>query len=141
MTESRTHPPTFRLSLRGTSRLPRYFEALPFGALLLDASGRILRHTPAEGPGGRTNRGDLVGVDFFGELFAGTELEEWGEIFLQQVGRGELARVANLEVPGLHGPREIAFFFYYHQRNAEAWVFIEPVPHSADAGSTCAFAA
>ena len=108
---------------RGDRRL---YDVLPFGALLVDDEGRILRHNPLDWMPDHPRHQDLLGVDFFRELCAGTPLELWRETFQEGVRGGELYRLLTLSFLLATGPREVTFLFYYHQQTGEAWIFIEP---------------
>jgi hypothetical protein len=143
MTSSRT-PNQYgpRHSLHGRfHNLRRVSDFLPFGAYLLDSGGRIVQHTPVDHVTGNFKLGDLAGVDFFDELFAGTPLEGWRETFREGVRKGKLYRFVNIDFPGPGGPQEVACFFYYHPNSARAWVFVEPGSRAGAASTTTRIAA
>lgn len=117
------------------------FDVLPFGALHVDGTGRILRHNPLDWMPQHPRHHDLTGIDFFHDLCAGTPLELWGEVFREGIRNGSLYRFVTLSFNLVTGPREVTFLFYYHQQTGEAWIFIDPRPLPKAAASTGQMAA
>lgn len=50
------------------SREPQRAESLPFGAVLLDRSGKIVKYNQAEGLIAGRNPSEVMGKDFFNEI-------------------------------------------------------------------------
>jgi photoactive yellow protein len=62
-------------------------DALPWGGIRLDASGRVLAYNRAEEDLAGTRRGAVVGLDFFSEVAPCTAVREFGGRYAEMVAR------------------------------------------------------
>lgn len=69
------------------------FDALPFGALVLDALGRVLRVNDPEAQRTERDPADFVGRDFFLEIAPCLEIQGHARRFRQGATRGSIEEV------------------------------------------------
>ena len=114
---------------------------IPFGALRLDAGGRVLEYRPGSNLPPMAPRRELTGIDFFGVLFGKVSFAPLRDTFENGLAHGELSRYIDVDIRTHSGRRRITLFFYLHQATQRAWVFVEeasrldpaslPLPHIA----------
>ena len=66
------------------------FDALPFGAIKLDAEGRILKYNLYESKLAERDREEVIGQNFFTEVAPCTNVQEFAGRYRQGMASGEL---------------------------------------------------
>ena len=66
------------------------FDALPFGAIKLDADGRILKYNLYESKLAERDRQEVIGQNFFTEIAPCTNVQEFAGRYRQGMAEGEL---------------------------------------------------
>ena len=66
------------------------FDALPFGAIKLDAEGRILKYNLYESKLAERDRREVIGQNFFTEVAPCTNVQEFAGRYRQGIASGEL---------------------------------------------------
>lgn len=66
------------------------FDALPFGAIKLDAEGRILKYNLYESKLAERDRAEVIGQNFFTEVAPCTNVKEFAGRYRQGITSGKL---------------------------------------------------
>ena len=99
-------------------------DALPIGAIELDARGRILRYNRTEGRLAGLEPRRQVGRHFFEEVAPCTKVQTFHGRFLAGVAKGALDATFQFRFAFAPAPREVTVRLYYSPRTATVWVLV-----------------
>lgn len=103
---------------------PAELDALPFGMIQLDATGKILRFNKTEAELARINRQRQLGKNFFDEVAPCTKVKEFYGRFLEGLAKKELYETFGFVFKFAHGPRNVAITLFYAQATQSVWVLV-----------------
>ena len=109
------------LGLMGAEEL----DALPFGAIQLDAEGTILAYNKTEERISGRRREDVVGKNFFRDVAPCTRVQRFFGAFQAGVERRELNEVFDFTFRFPSGARDVRIRMIYS--GTAVWVFVTPI--------------
>lgn len=110
---------------------PAELDALPFGMIQLDPTGRILKFNKTEAELARINRQRQLGKNFFEEVAPCTKVKEFYGRFIEGIARKELNETFGFVFKFAHGPRNVAITLFYAQATQSVWVLVSQAEVSA----------
>lgn len=102
----------------------RDMDALPFGLIQLDRTGRILKFNQTEANLARINRDRQLGKSFFDEVAPCTKVKEFYGRFLQGLRERSLYETFGFVFKFDHGWRNVAITLFYSEKTDSVWVLI-----------------
>ena len=106
-------------------------DALPFGAILLDAEGVIQAYNRAEEKISGRRREDVVGRNFFAEVAPCTRVRRFFGAFTNGVERRDLNEVFDFTFRFPQQPREVRIrMIYTTAPKPGVWIFVTPFTRS-----------
>lgn len=99
-------------------------DELPFGAIRLDHSGRILAFNRAESRLSGYSAASVIGKNFFTEVAPCTNVQEFAGRFHEGVRKRKLHAVFQYRFDFKPRPREVAVTLYYHESTNTTWVLV-----------------
>ena len=103
---------------------PDDLDDLPFGAIRLDRSGRILAFNRAESRLSGFSAAGVIGKNFFTEVAPCTNVQEFAGRFHEGVQRRKLHAVFQYRFDFKPRPREVAVTLYFHEATDTIWVLV-----------------
>jgi len=110
---------------------PRELNALPFGAIQLDAKGTILRFNDYEANLTGRKPEKVIGRNFFEEVAPCTNVREFAGKFHEGIKRKELHEVFPYLFDFKMAPRNVTVTLFYNKANDTAWVFVREIAKKA----------
>ena len=99
-------------------------DGLPFGAIRLDRTGRILSYNMTESKlTGRDPR-RVIGRNFFTEVAPCTNVQGFAGRFREGVAKGELHAIFPYRFDFKMAPRDVSVTLFYSKQSESAWVFV-----------------
>lgn len=109
---------------------PQELDALPFGAIQLDARGVVLLYNRAEERLSGRRREDVVGKNFFHDVAPCTRVRRFLGAFQAGIERRALSEVFDFTFRFPQNPREVRIrMIYSEQPSACVWIFVTPIGH------------
>ena len=105
-------------------------DALPHGAIQLDASGIILQYNSFESELANVSQDAAIGKNFFKELAPCTDVQAFYGKFKEGVAAKELYARFQYHFSFKHQPRDVVVTMYYSGITHTVWVFIRPLGYS-----------
>lgn len=103
-------------------------DKLPFGAIRLDRTGKILSYNRAEANlTGRDPR-RVVGRNFFTEVAPCTNVQEFAGRFREGVTSGDMHIIFPFRFDFQMAPRDVTVTLFYSRNTDSAWVFVRATP-------------
>jgi photoactive yellow protein len=102
-------------------------EELPFGAIQLDTTGRILRFNGYESKISGVAKHDAVGKMFFTEIAPCTNVKEFYGRFKEGVARKRLHEKFRYHYSFKRNPMDVTITLFYSDLTQSIWVFVRPV--------------
>jgi photoactive yellow protein len=102
-------------------------EELPFGAIQLDTTGRILRFNGYESKISGVAKDDAVGKMFFTEIAPCTNVKEFYGRFKEGVARKRLHEKFRYHYSFKRNPMDVTITLFYSDLTQSIWVFVRPV--------------
>lgn len=102
-------------------------ERLPFGAIQLDTTGRILRFNGFESQISGISKEQAVGKLFFTELAPCTNVKEFHGRFKKGVARKRLQEKFRYHYSFKRNPLDVTITLFYSDLTQSIWVFVRPV--------------
>lgn len=103
-------------------------DALPFGAIQLDAEGTILAYNKAEERISGREAKLVVGKNFFRDIAPCTRVKKFAGAFESGVARRELNEVFDFVFRFPTGDREVRIRMIYSEMpKAAVWIFVTPI--------------
>jgi photoactive yellow protein len=103
------------------------FDRLPFGAIELDADGRVLRYNGYESRLSGIKKDRAIGKHFFTELAPCTDVQEFYGRFQQGVARQSLHETFRYHFAFKRNPIDVTVTLFYSPLTKSIWVFVRPV--------------
>jgi photoactive yellow protein len=100
-------------------------DALPFGAIQLDAEGQILRFNEYEANLSNRRAPDTIGRHFFRDVAPCTNVREFYGRFREGINRGELNATFDYHFAFQHAPRDVRVTLFYSAPTSTVWVFVQ----------------
>ena len=100
-------------------------DALPFGAIQLDAAGKILSYNKTEERISGRKAGDVVGKNFFHDVAPCTRVRRFIGAFQEGVQRRALNEVFDFTFRFPQGTREVRIRMIYSGNTV--WIFVTPI--------------
>jgi photoactive yellow protein len=100
-------------------------DALPFGAIELDATGIVLSYNKAEERLAGRRREDVVGKNFFRDIAPCTRVQRFFGAFEVGVERKQLNEVFDFTFQFPSGAREVRIRMVYSA--GAVWIFVTPI--------------
>jgi photoactive yellow protein len=103
------------------------FDRLPFGAVELDAEGRVLRYNQYESRLSGIKKDRAIGKHFFTELAPCTDVQEFYGRFKQGVARKSLHEEFRYHFAFKRNPIDVTVTLFYSPLTKSIWVFVRPM--------------
>lgn len=103
-------------------------DALPFGAIQLDAEGIILSYNKAEERIAGRTAAEVIGKNFFQDVAPCTRVKRFFGAFQEGVARRDLSEVFDFTFRFPSGTREVRIRMIYSGMPSPAvWIFVTPL--------------
>ena len=102
----------------------RELDALPFGSIQLDASGRILRFNATEGALARRDPRKQIGRSFFDEVAPCTKVREFHGRVVRGLKDKRLHETFAFTFDFDFGKMDVAVTLFYSQATESVWVLV-----------------
>jgi photoactive yellow protein len=99
-------------------------DALPFGMIQLDRTGRILKFNQTEAQLARINRERQLGLNFFDDVAPCTKVRDFHGRFLHGLNQRSLYETFGFVFKFDHGWRNVAITLFYSEKTDSVWVLI-----------------
>jgi photoactive yellow protein len=106
---------------------PTELNALPFGAIQLDAQGTILRFNDYEAKLTGRKPEKVIGRNFFQEVAPCTNVREFAGKFHEGIKKKDLHEVFPYMFDFKMAPRNVTVTLFYNKANDTAWVFVREI--------------
>jgi photoactive yellow protein len=100
-------------------------DALPFGAIQLDANGTILQFNEYEANLSNRRAPDTLGRNFFTDVAPCTNVREFHGRFLDGIARGELNETFDYHFAFQQAPRNVRVTLFFSEPTRTVWVFVQ----------------
>jgi photoactive yellow protein len=100
-------------------------DALPFGAIQLDAEGTILRFNEYEANLSNRRAPDTIGRNFFSEVAPCTNVREFHGRFREGIATGELNVSFDYHFAFKQSPRDVRVTLFFSPATDTVWVFVQ----------------
>lgn len=100
-------------------------DALPFGAIQLNADGTILQFNEYEANLSNRRAPDTIGRNFFLDVAPCTNVREFHGVFIEGLARGELNVTFDYRFAFKQAPRDVRVTLFYSAPTATVWVFVQ----------------
>ena len=107
---------------------PEELDALPFGAIQLDATGKVLIYNKAEEKISGRSASEVVGKNFFRDVAPCTRVQRFFGAFQAGVERRELNEVFDFTFRFPTGARDVRIRMIYS--GTAVWIFVTPIVSS-----------
>jgi photoactive yellow protein len=101
-------------------------DALPYGAIQLDATGTVLRYNVFEAGLSGLNKQKVVGKNFFKQIAPCTDLQQFHGRFRDGVAAGELHCTFRFHFAFKLRPCDVTVTLFYNDRDKTVWVLVQP---------------
>ena|ERR1700679_2711557 len=105
----------------------RELDALPHGAIQLDAQGTILQYNSFEQKLAGLTRDGVVGKNFFKQIAPCTDVKEFHGRFREGVAAGKLHCKFRYHFSFTNNPVDVSVTLFYSDRDKTVWVFVQPL--------------
>jgi Transcriptional regulator containing PAS, AAA-type ATPase, and DNA-binding domains len=99
-------------------------DQLPFGAIRLDATGRILSYNQAEAKMTGRDPKRVIGRNFFTEVAPCTNVQAFAGRFREGMAAKNLHIVFPYRFDFEMAPRDVTVTLFYSEQTESAWVFV-----------------
>lgn len=103
---------------------PAELDALPYGMIQLDASGRILRFNAVEARLSSLPQEQQIGKHFFTEVAPCTKVQQFYGRFLDGVRHEALDTSFRFHFAFKQDPRDVIIRLFYSRRSRTVWVLV-----------------
>jgi photoactive yellow protein len=101
-------------------------DALPHGAIQLDANGTILQFNLFESQLARLDKKKVIGRNFFKEVAPCTDVKEFHGLFQRGVAAKKLHEKFRYHFAFRQNPRDVVVTLFYSDTTSTVWVFVHP---------------
>ena len=99
-------------------------DALPFGAIRLDKSGKILSYNMTESKLTGRDPKRVIGRNFFTDVAPCTNVQAFAGRFREGVAKGEMHVIFPYRFDFEMAPRDVTVTLFWSQQTETAWVFV-----------------
>jgi photoactive yellow protein len=99
-------------------------DALPFGAIRLDKTGRILSYNMTESKLTGRDPKRVIGRNFFTDVAPCTNVQSFAGRFREGVAKGDLHVIFPYRFDFEMAPRDVSVTLFYAKASETAWVFV-----------------
>jgi photoactive yellow protein len=99
-------------------------DALPYGMIQLDATGRILKYNAVESRLAQLPQQATIGKKFFSEVAPCTKVQQFYGQFKDGVLRESLDTTFSFHFAFKQNPRDVTVRLFYSKRTGSVWVMI-----------------
>jgi photoactive yellow protein len=104
---------------------PARLDLLPFGAILVDCTGRVLKYNADEGARASRPAGEMIGKDFFKEVAPCTRGHQFQGRFEQGVAQGSVNAVFEYALDDGTQPAKVRVHMKSAAMDEGVWIFIK----------------
>lgn len=101
-------------------------DALPFGAIQLDADGRVKNFNMYESNLSHLPKSQVIGKHFFREVAPCTDVQAFHGRFREGVAKKKLHAKFNYHFAFKQDPRDVQVTLFYSDITSSVWVFVQP---------------
>lgn len=105
----------------------RELDELPYGAIRLDKTGKIISYNRFESMLAGIARENAIGKNFFREVAPCTDVQAFRGRFQQGVANKKLHEKFRYHFPFKKNPRNVLITLFYNAESDDVWVFIQPI--------------
>jgi len=106
-------------------------DALPLGAIQLDAQGNILQYNVFESRLANVPKNMAIGKNFFREVAPCTDVKEFYGHFKKGVAAKKLHEKFRYHFSFKKNPRDVVITLFYSSMTQTVWVFVRPLEPNA----------
>lgn len=106
---------------------PHRAEFLPFGAVLLDRKGTILKYSKSESKIAGRNAGDVIGKNFFSDVAPCSKGKKIHHQFLEYARSGDVNCVLDYEFDYKMDPTKVRIHLKSTAGGDQCWMFVKRV--------------
>ena len=99
-------------------------DELPFGAIRLDMTGKVLSYNTAEAKLTGRDPKRVIGRNFFTEVAPCTNVQSFAGRFREGVAKGDMHVIFPYRFDFEMAPRDVSVTLFYSQQTGSAWVFV-----------------
>ena len=99
-------------------------DALPFGAIRLDKTGKILSYNMAESRLTGRDPKRVIGRNFFTDVAPCTNVQAFAGRFREGVAKGDMHIIFPYRFDFEMAPRDVTVTLFYSKATETAWVFV-----------------
>jgi photoactive yellow protein len=99
-------------------------DTLPFGAIRLDKTGRILSYNSTEAKLTGRDPKKVIGRNFFTEVAPCTNVQTFAGRFREGVAKGDMHAIFPYRFDFEMAPRDVTVTLFYSKQTETAWVFV-----------------
>jgi photoactive yellow protein len=99
-------------------------DQLPFGAIRLDKTGKVLSYNMAEAKLTGRDPKRVIGRNFFTEVAPCTNVQVFAGRFREGVAKGDMHVIFPYRFDFEMAPRDVSVTLFYSQQTDTAWVFV-----------------
>jgi photoactive yellow protein len=99
-------------------------DQLPFGAIRLDTTGKILSYNMTESKLTGRDPKRVIGRNFFTDVAPCTNVQAFAGKFRDGVAKGNLHTIFPYRFDFEMAPRDVTVTLFYSQQTGSAWVFV-----------------
>ena len=103
---------------------PAQLDALPFGAIQLDAVGNVLNYNLAEARLTGRDPKRVIGKNFFTEVAPCTNVQAFAGRFREGMAKKEMHIIFPYRFDFEMAPRDVTVTLFYSAHGNSAWVFV-----------------
>ena len=99
-------------------------DALPFGAIRLDRTGKILSYNMTESKLTGRDPKRVIGRNFFSDVAPCTNVQAFAGRFREGVAKGDMHVIFPYRFDFEMAPRDVSVTLFYSKQTDTAWVFV-----------------
>jgi len=105
---------------------PDQLDALPLGAIQLDADGKVLKFNQYESTLSNLSKDRVVGRNFFRDVAPCTDVQDFHGRFKEGVARKQMHVKFRYHFAFKQNPRDVTVTLFYSTQSGSIWVFVQP---------------
>lgn len=99
-------------------------DALPFGAIRLDKTGKVLSYNMTESKLTGRDPKRVIGRNFFTEVAPCTNVQGFAGRFREGIAKGDMHVIFPYRFDFQMAPRDVSVTLFYSKQTDSAWVFV-----------------
>ncbi|HET7435988.1 MAG TPA: photoactive yellow protein [Thermoanaerobaculia bacterium] len=105
-------------------------DGLPFGAIRLDKSGKVLSYNATEAKLTGRDPKRVIGRNFFTDVAPCTNVQSFAGRFREGVEKGDMHVIFPYRFDFQMAPRDVTVTLFYSKQTEAAWVFVRETPNA-----------